>query len=400
MTKKSALSTFASYVAAIVLFIGGNQLLAQDRGVLPDGRAFRTDSEGTVLVDYIAELEVQVETLNSKVNSLEDEISQKERQINSLKVGQKEPTLLERDLGDNGASKGKVLAAGKLGADAPQAASCPKTICPTAAVSTVSCPVKECKPTDTSAITNDLSRCKSQLEVALIEGRKIQTQLKEGLSGKESEKLALSASLDELKADLASKDSKLAELNTKLVKADQEKELLGKESNNLKAQLEIVNARLARSQEQIEQQKAAYSTRESSSRPFDNSRGVTLASPNISTSSKIASATIGAKPQLELASARDRALASVRGNLKTSINQLNGLIQRRDQLFKQHSSSNKAVKLSPQPLTSPSGLTPQQIAREIEKAASMKRLSDLQRDIGYIKQNVEQDIADVERLSK
>lgn len=51
-------------------------LFAQDNGRLADGRAYRTDNQGVQLVDYIAELELQVEeqkrTITSLVNQLEE----------------------------------------------------------------------------------------------------------------------------------------------------------------------------------------------------------------------------------------------------------------------------------------------------------------------------------------
>lgn len=62
-------------VLTFFVFISGiPDLSAQDRGRLPDGRAFRTDAEGTQLVDYIAELELSVEALNRRVQGLEGEV--------------------------------------------------------------------------------------------------------------------------------------------------------------------------------------------------------------------------------------------------------------------------------------------------------------------------------------
>jgi hypothetical protein len=50
-------------------------LIAQDRGRLPDGRAFRTDTDGNQVVDYIAELETTVDALTQQIIALEDKLA-------------------------------------------------------------------------------------------------------------------------------------------------------------------------------------------------------------------------------------------------------------------------------------------------------------------------------------
>lgn len=79
------------------------RVLADDpaRGRLPDGRAFRTDSDGVQLVDYIAELEVNIEALNRRVSGLEGEVTEKQHQIERLAAGQGNVVgaISERDLG-------------------------------------------------------------------------------------------------------------------------------------------------------------------------------------------------------------------------------------------------------------------------------------------------------------
>lgn len=71
------------------------------RGRLPDGRAYRTDASGTQLVDYIAELELNVEALNRRVEGLEGEVSVKEAELKRVSAGQSRGgSLMERDLID------------------------------------------------------------------------------------------------------------------------------------------------------------------------------------------------------------------------------------------------------------------------------------------------------------
>lgn len=81
-----------SFTAAI--FLCALSVHAQEnqpaRGRLPDGRAFRTDVEGNQLVDYIAELEVGIETLNRQLESAQEELRDKETALTICKAGVKE----------------------------------------------------------------------------------------------------------------------------------------------------------------------------------------------------------------------------------------------------------------------------------------------------------------------
>lgn len=74
-----------------------------NRGTLPDGTPFRTDLDGTQIVDYIAELEVAVEYLKERVVSLEDELIASRTKISRLESkqdlkGKPQPKLFEKEL--------------------------------------------------------------------------------------------------------------------------------------------------------------------------------------------------------------------------------------------------------------------------------------------------------------
>jgi len=86
-------------------FISASFVSADDGklGRLPDGRAFRTDSQGNQLVDYIAELEINVEALTRQVRGLEDENQQKQGIIQRLQAsGAQESGVTEKNLSGNG----------------------------------------------------------------------------------------------------------------------------------------------------------------------------------------------------------------------------------------------------------------------------------------------------------
>ena len=88
----------------IVSVLIASPLLAEDqeRGRRSDGRAFRTDQDGTQVVDYIAELEVTVDTLTRRLHGLEDSMQEKEQMIERLQKGfrsaRRSDGLQERDL--------------------------------------------------------------------------------------------------------------------------------------------------------------------------------------------------------------------------------------------------------------------------------------------------------------
>ena len=83
----------------LTLFFGSICFAEPTLGRLPDGRAYRIGSDGTQLVDYIAELEMQVEAQNRRIQGLEFEIEQKQallqrapqRQVSEIE----EKTLLD-----------------------------------------------------------------------------------------------------------------------------------------------------------------------------------------------------------------------------------------------------------------------------------------------------------------
>lgn len=108
------------------------------RGRLNDGRAYRTDDQGNQLVDYIAELEINIESLNRRIIGLEDELTEKNVQLERASHASPQPAAVkERDLGGSasqGARSEFVVADNKSTCPA-----CPKVECPVK-----ECPVKEC----------------------------------------------------------------------------------------------------------------------------------------------------------------------------------------------------------------------------------------------------------------
>lgn len=88
-------AVYSIFVCCVFIF----SAFAEDeplRGRLPDGRAFRTDSQGVQIVDYIAELELSIEALNRRVQGLEDELQ--ECNENGGNQGGAKKEVIEKDI--------------------------------------------------------------------------------------------------------------------------------------------------------------------------------------------------------------------------------------------------------------------------------------------------------------
>ncbi|NLF26121.1 MAG: hypothetical protein GX589_10775 [Deltaproteobacteria bacterium] len=95
--RRSCTVTFALFLALVCF--GEFGLAEPERGRLPDGRAFRTGTDGVQLVDYMAELELSIEELNRRVYGLEAEVKEKQERIDRFELtGKADAPLRERDL--------------------------------------------------------------------------------------------------------------------------------------------------------------------------------------------------------------------------------------------------------------------------------------------------------------
>jgi hypothetical protein len=130
-----------------------------DRGRLPDGRAFRTDSTGIQLVDHVAELELTIESLNRRLQAAENEVKHKD----NLLAQQLQPVLVSDSSADIGSLSGK-----------PSCPPQPQFVCP------------EQIAADSSNRKNDLSGISLQdkveseaLQTKLAESEKLNATLRE-----------------------------------------------------------------------------------------------------------------------------------------------------------------------------------------------------------------------------
>lgn len=263
-----------------ILFLA-SCLVAEERGRLPDGRAFRTDSDGNQVIDYIAELETTVDALTQQVILLEDKVS------GSIANQQNCP---------------------------PQAA-CPALSCPE--------PVS-CENEVQAAVRNVLDR--NQKELSNVESTFAETRRE----------------LELLRTELERERSKARSLDS--------------EVSTLRASMR------APSELPI---------------PAPRLESRTESRPDVSP-----------------------ALVSLRSTVLTEINRLKGRLSKRDALFKGGTILAGAVKIKATDARTSSGKTLDHLRGEASEAKSLRDLAEIRRGLYQIREIIESDIRDAERLNR
>ncbi|WKZ57904.1 MAG: hypothetical protein QY326_04335 [Bdellovibrionota bacterium] len=322
------------------------------QGRLPDGRAFRTDSEGNQLVDYIAELELNVADLNRRIIGLENEVEQKQQIIERLGSGQSaQGTLAEKDL----------LA---LSRRAPQEANCDDQ------VATVRQELLSARD------DIDIMRTNHQREVAAYE------QALADMRAAGASRVAASASpvLDcgpaVAKAESAKAELYAASLREKDI-ALQEAGMRAEENEQrYKAQIEELQTKLKSASEQSDVLKARYE------------QAVRSATEQSTRASQ----------QPAESPARQRAVDSLKGNVTQELHRVRDLLAIREKLIGQYTRIKSPVEVRPSKAVSTRGRTHQDLSRELKSATSVVQLSYVQRDALEIKRKLQDDIALLERM--
>ncbi len=324
-----------------------------DRGRLPDGRAFRTDAEGNQLVDYLAELELSVETLERQVGALQTELEQKQQIIDRAGIKSAQgSSITERTL------------VGKE--SAPAAAVVPAVSAETCAPYVQSC------SGDLRTVSQQLEEAQTDLAIAK------QEQRQRG----ETENQAL----ERVRAQLESREQALAEQEGLIGKRKEELESL---AARLKDQEQEIVQLAERSRE--EEERAAERLTEMRAKleksfeagPYENSQAPALGS---------------SQGNQRLANAKLRALDSIRGTLTTEYNQLRGMIAKRDQAYKRINFSGRSVKFGLTPLVSSRGRRVNDFPSAIASAKNARELSFLRSELAELRTKIKDDMTVMERM--
>jgi predicted nucleic acid-binding Zn-ribbon protein len=345
------------FVLAISALPSPSHAKDEERGRLADGRAFRTDGEGNQLVDYIAELEVTAEALQTQVQGLESELKEKNAKL----------TVLEEQQG------------------------CAK-------------PLTERALTATQAAPANVTRCETEHTrinqlVALLESAREDLVIERQLSVKREEEAKRTE--HRLRLEIEDRSKRLESLSGELT-------LARAELQNLQKQLSAPSLTVVRAQV-LPEARAALKP-ESAPSEVTVPSGVTVQSTgaqaaetqtiSFAVAAQDLDASRAAVTHNALVQARGRAVEVVRSRMRTEINQLKGLIASRDKAFRNYNRSATSVSFRPQPVVSDSGMSLSEIEKRLETSSTVSEVARLGRDISQIRSRMNEDIALLKRMGR
>lgn len=327
-----------------------NQAIASpERGRLPDGRAFRKDVHGNQIIDYIAELELNVEALMRRVSGLEDELAERNKTLAQLKAEGVEVSkdLAERDL----------LAS------------------PTEASETINSNTdKELdKIGELKAALASSKECCAEKEVALTK-----------VTAAKAEAKRLKEALKET-----------SDLKQKLALNNQKKEsVFSKEKTQLSHEMQALK-------DQLKQQTKAY-------KALKTEHTTLLANHKELKKQKLVQTSLAPRASLkrtDISRKRSEALnfdaTKFKEKLKEELLDLEVLLAKRNRLFKAHNSKpGVALKLKVTPPASKRNLTISAIKGRVRQNLKPGTLKALARDMKEIRLKLESDLALITRMGK
>lgn len=383
-----------------------------DRGRLSDGRAYRTDTAGNQLVDYIAELEVNNDALQRRVYGLEDEINQKNQQLakltSQLGASAEVKPLVERDLAGSQKNVSKASAQDTLVQQ-----QCEKVKKELVSLQGI---MKEERQQSEQSLA-DYQRRIGELENERSSSIKaISSQCGKDL---EMVRTALSTEKGEREKEKASFQSESESLHSRISSLTAERDRLQKEvielnsaGESLRASLKSYEEKSAQAAEEQARLERAQINMVKASR---NAVAPTAQTAPVSNLSKVSAATgvpqagtwnAGRYTSPQLVAAKQRAVESLRGDLLSDVNRLQGLVRQRDAEYRSYEKNRpstaaaKAVQFKPSIVASSRGMDLTEISTTAKNASSVAELNDLRRDTMEIRRLLQEDMTLIERMSR
>ncbi len=405
--RKKITKLFFVFLYFFTLFVASSSIYAQSdpkRGRLPDGRAYRTDRAGNKIVDYVAELELNLEAKERQIQSLKRQLKELNAKVNLLREnsyelnkGVKEVDLLANQ--DNNQDKGE-------------------------GESRITAAVKE------GGSTREASLKSAEEEIAKLEER-IKALEKELNFSRESAKKYQSAYREE-KERATRIEARVKTLEGILAKKENEEKLARKSQDSVlrayKEKVKEAEERLKEANKEIALLREKLLTFAKTAKPVKQRREVALLAPRVFkvvepkasfkesikgknlAKSKEAKARLSFNKGYNAAKERNRARASIKSKISyferrrlqlySMLGEINNLLRKRDQEFKEFNKTSKHLKLLTTAPSSKRGNTLANIKRLIAKAKSEKDLSFALSELLDIKRKIKEDLNTVKRLRK
>jgi hypothetical protein len=381
-----ALSAFSLHT------LGKNVCLADDeprRGLLADGRAFRTDENGNQLVDYIAELEVSVEALERRVYGLEDELKEKQAHIDRLN---QDSSVLE-------SPQIKESSAASLVSSSNTSLECPKAACPTSECPAVDCPNCEDRTTEIITLNSKIDSANSEVADLRSELNQVQRLREADKQQYKNELTRVRHAMQE--SEDRSEPQRIVALNKQVDECrgqlDRETELRTSLESRHAAILERKESELEAIRDQLTELQVVQAKAQMRQSPQNVVPArVEAPAPVISAPTRIQDLPPQVSP---LIGARERAVMELRSQVASGLTRLKMAIQTRDELFLKFDQRGRALQIKPSLLRTSSGATLESINREVNTAQAVRDLVRLRDEIREIDNRVSDDIATVRRLS-
>jgi predicted nucleic acid-binding Zn-ribbon protein len=342
------------------------------RGRLPDGRAFRTDPQGNQLVDYIAELELSVDTLKQQVHALENDITAKNELIEKLDPSGA-PAANERKLHAANATPDCTAVTERTSREKAQCVS---------------------RATELSARVEALSKELARTE---DEARETEVRLTRSLrADQQALEESHRRSREELQKQVRDQTREAASLRAQLVAAEERREELDRSINDLRAshvqQLRARDVEIEKRDAMVLKLQDQLRTAQSGLRHINGNRA-----PATSQMASLRMDQFGREPGRVLPGrpsiVGERAVDSVKGRALQSIASVKKMVEERDALFQRVNSTSGAVKFKPTPPRTTHNETLDTLANRISSARTMREISLASRDIEGIRVKIEDDIA-------
>lgn len=378
------------------------------RGRFPDGRAFRTDVQGTQIVDYIAELELSLEQQERRLRGLEYELEEKQRVIERFKgrrVGK--DGLVERDLvmledSSEQAREAQVMGERVLISGTVPGANTEDGFVSPATTDALLCSQEECSQ-HLNVMREKLYIARESTEidrqVFLVEKEEMNGQilsLQKKLTERDVETQILRSKLSE------TSDTAKLQMEDALQRARAEVQQADSRTQALKLEQAGANQpRLLAANAPVNERAGTSDTIRASIKP-DELSGVPGA---YSAKAVVREVKIKAAPRaprkVTLSKARLQAIETLKGSLKTELNKISSLMTTRRKLFADYAKSGrKGVIIKPSKALSSNKRSIEMVSAGLDKAVTVRDLAVYQRDIRDIRNTLNEDIALVKRMQR